>query len=135
MAEFPKIHNFAKPEIRNGKITFTYITSLGKVVTETKDILESEEIAERIKDRHERFYDSGPGTRESEFSRAERKYISAHPELILRKVWSLLDKDGKVEMSMMLEMNSHMGISDPKWAKEHTEKRNTIMGDDGGYLD
>jgi len=37
---FPEIHNGTKPVIKEGKTIFTYITSLGDVITQTKEILE-----------------------------------------------------------------------------------------------
>ncbi len=131
---FPKIHNGARPVIKEGKTIFTYITSLGDVITETKEILDPEEIKEIVMNRMYRFKEAGPGSRESEISRAERKWISAHPESILKETYELLDEHGKMEMSMMLDMNSHFGISDKKWADKNVEERKHIIGDNGSVL-
>lgn len=121
--------NGAKAVVRDGRITFTYLDSFGDVITETKKLLSPKEIKVKVLDRMERFKDAGPGSRESEISRAERKCISGHPESLLRETWDLLDDHGKMEFSMMLSMDSHYGISDPKWAKEHEEERTEIIGD------
>lgn len=129
MSGFPEPHNGGKASIRDDEITFTYITSFGEVITETKRLLDSGKIVNKIKDRTRRFKDAGPGSRESELSRAERKWIAAHPISILKQAWNLLDKDGKMEMSMMLDMNAHYGISDKKWAEEYVKERESIIGD------
>jgi len=129
-SKFPAIHNSGKAKLSGGNITFTWIDSLGKVHTDTKKLLSANEMAGMIEERMERFHLAGPGSRESEESRAERKHISAHPEKDLREVWRLLDEHGQMEMAMMLDMNSHHGISDPKWAKAHASRRSEIVGDD-----
>lgn len=121
--------NGAKAKFHDDKLTFTYIDSYGDVLTETKPILTPFEVKQKVVDRMDRFHYAGPGSRESEISRAERKWISAHPEKCLKKVWDLLDDHGKMEMSMMLGMDSHHGISDPKWAKQHVKERHEIVGD------
>jgi len=134
MSKFPKIHNGAPAVIWEGKVTFTYITSLGNVVHERKPILEVHQVMDKVRDRMMRFRKAGPGSRESEYSRAERKYVSAQSESLLRKVWDVLDDDEKMEMSMMLSEDSHFGISDPAWARKHAEKKDYIIGDDGEDL-
>ncbi len=126
---FPKIHNGAKPIIKDDTLTFTYIDSYGDIITETKNILSPDQIKQRVMDRLSRFKNAGPGSRESELSRAERKYVSAHSEKILKQAWSKLDEHGQMEMSMMLDMSSHFGISDPKWAENHAGEREEIIGD------
>lgn len=128
-SKFPHIMNGAKAIIRDDKLTFTYIDSYADVITETKPMLTPMEVCQKVIDRMERFKCSGPGVRESEISRAERKWISAHPEKCLKKAWDQLDEYGKMEMSMMLSMDSHHGISDPGWAKKHTDERHEIVGD------
>lgn len=110
-------------------MTFTYLDSYGDLITETKPILSVDQICEHIMDRHQQFIDAGPGSRESEASRAIRKWISAHPIRLLKRAWSKLDEEGKMEMSMMLSKDSHHGISDPKWAKENRKSRYEIVGD------
>ncbi len=126
---FPKINNGAKAHIDGKGITFTYMNSFSDVITETKPILTPSKIKQKVVDRMERFHDAGPGTRESEISRAERKWISAHPVSLLQRVWDKLDEHGRMEMSMMLSEKSHYGISDPSWAKAHKKEREAIMGD------
>lgn len=128
-SEFPHLMNGAKAIIKDDKITFTYIDSYGSVITDTKKLLSSKEIKEKVMDRMHRFRSAGPGVRESEISRAERKYISGHPEDRLKEAWELLDEHGQMEMAMMLSMDSHYGISDPEWAKKNVEERPEIIGD------
>ena len=127
--KFPHIMNGAKAKKSNGKLTFTYIDSYGNVITETKKQLTAKEICDKVIESHDRFGMSGPGSRESELSRAERKYISAHDEPMLREVWDLLDENNKMEMSMMLSMDAHHGISDKTWADKHAKERSNIIGD------
>ena len=126
---FPEMMNGAKGQMRNGKVTFTYLDSYGEVITETKNILNPREIREKVMDRMKRFHSGGPGVRESETSRAERKWVSAHPIALLKDAWDKLDNHGKMEMSMMLSRDSHHGISNPKWAKAHEKDRSNIIGD------
>ncbi len=127
--KFPTIHNGAKPKRSNGKLTFTYFDSFGEPLEDTKHELTPMEICQKVKDRMERFMLAGPGVRESEISRLERKWISAHGLSTLRQAWELLDAHGKMEMQMMLDENSHFGISDPAWAKRHKKDRHAIEGD------
>ncbi len=126
---FPKMMSGAKAKISNGGMTFTYLNSYGEKIDETKPILTSFEIKQKVTDRMERFHYAGPGARESEISRAERKWISAHSEECLKKAWNLLDEHGKMEMSMLLSKDSHYGISNPDWAKKHSKERHSIIGD------
>ncbi|KKN00372.1 hypothetical protein LCGC14_1138470 [marine sediment metagenome] len=132
--EFPTIRQEGKAKIEDGEITFTWITTLGKPVTETKPLLTPEKIVQVTKARHERFHSMPPGTRESEQARLDRKHVSAHPEKTLRAAWDLMDEDTQMELCMMLDESSHYGISDPKWAKEHQGKASEVMGDDGKAL-
>ena len=133
-SKFPMIYQEGKAKIEGGQIEFCYITSLGKVVKASKPLLGAEEIVEKTKARHARFKEEGPGTRESEESRAERKCISAHPEKCLKEAWEKMDEDTRMEFVMMLSMDSHYGISDPEWAEAHAEKVPSIQGDDGESL-
>ena len=126
---FPKMMNGAKARMSDGDMTFTYITSFGDVITETKPVLSVDRICEHVKDRMHQFHSAGPGVRESETSRAIRKWISGHPVSILRSAWDKLDDHGRMEMDMMLSEKSHHGISDPKWAKAHSKERESIIGD------
>lgn len=121
--------NGAKAVFSNGKLTYTYIDSYGEVITDTKKVLTPEQVAQKVRGRLHRFMDAGPGVRESEISRAERKCISAHPEKCLREAWNLLGDHGKMEMSMMLSMDSHHGISDKTWADKNAKERPNIIGD------
>lgn len=134
-AKFPRIHNFGQAHIEGTQITFSYFDSNGQLMTETKYILSPAEIASRTKQRLARFKSLPPGTRESDESRSERKWISAHPEGELRKSWALMDEDTRMEFVMMLDMNSHLGISDPAWAAERPNIAPTgVRGDDGEEL-
>lgn len=129
---FPRIHNFGQAHIEGSQMTFTYFDSHGKIMTETKYILPPSKIARRTADRHARFKSLPPGTRESEYSRKERKWISAHPIGELRKAWALMDKETKMEFEMMFDRSSHTGISDPAWASEHRSIMvQGVKGDDG----
>jgi len=128
-SEFPHIWNGAKATKSDGELTFTYVDSYGDVITETKPVCTVKQICRMTYDRHERFGNSGPGSRESELSRAERKWVSAHDESILREVWNQLDEDGKMEFSMMLSMDSHHGISSKEWADKHAKDKEEIIGD------
>ena len=127
---FPKIHNNGKAEISGNQITFSHIDSYGIPMTETARVLSPKKIASMVSDRLARFQKAGPGSRESETSRQERKYISGHPESTIRAAWELLDDHNKMELEMMLDMSSHHGISDPAWMKTHARRRDSIIGDD-----
>ena len=127
---FPHIHNSGKAEIQDNNITFSYVDSYGHGLTETAKVLSPRRMAMMIEARMKRFHSAGPGSRESEQSRQERKYISAHPEETLREAWNILDDHGKMEMDMMLDPSSHHGISDPDWIKSHVKRRDEIIGDD-----
>lgn len=122
--------NGAKAIRSHGTLEFTYLDSYGEAITEVLPELTCQQICNKIMGRMYRFKEAGPGIRESEISRAERKWISAHPLETLKKVWSGLDHHGQMEMSMMLSKDSHYGISNPDWAEEHMEKRKKISGDD-----
>ncbi len=128
--KFPTVSRGGNPKIQRGVVRFTYLDSLSRVHTKSKPLMDSKEIAKRIVERMERFHAAGPGSRESESSRAERKWISAHPEAILRRAWAALDDHGKMEMVMMLDHNSHWSTSDPAWAEKHQKARSKIYGDD-----
>lgn len=123
------MNNGGKTKLSEGGITFTYMNSYGDVITETKTVLDVDGICEHVKDRMHQFHSAGPGVRESEVSRAIRKWISAHPVSLLRQAWDKLDDHGRMEMDMMLSEKSHYGISDPTWAKKHRKEREVIIGD------
>ena len=126
---FPAISRGGKPEISGNSVRFTYLDSLSQVHTNTKPLMAAEEIARRIEARMKRFHSAGPGSRESESSRAERKWISAHPDAVLHKAWEQLDEHGKMEMVMMLDHNSHWSTSDPQWAASHAKNFQNNQGD------
>ena len=127
--KFPEMMSGAKPHMSSGKMTFTYLNSYGDVITETKPVLDPQQIKQHVMDRLHQFHDAGPGVRESETSRAIRKWISAHPKHLLVTAWNRMNDHGKMEMDMMFSKKSHYGISDPKWAKAHSEGREAIIGD------
>lgn len=135
MASFPTIHNGATPYIKDGYVSFSYSTSRGKIVTERKELLDSNQIKDRVIARLERFRKAGLGSRESEHSRAERKFISTHPKDTLKEAFNSLDDHGKMEFSMMFDMNSHFGHSSLKWLSDNVERRETIIGDNDSPLD
>ncbi len=126
---FPHMMSGAKPSIRDNKLNFTYIDSYGEVIDDIRPILSPTQIRRKVMARMRRFEDAGPGSRESEISRAERKWISAHPRQLLKVAWNLLDEHSKMEMSMMLSEYSHYGISSPSWARRHARERHEIIGD------
>jgi len=126
---FPKMMAGSKAQLRDGHMTFTYLNSYGDVITETKPILDCDQICEKVMDRYNQFHSAGPGVRESEMSRAIRKWISAHSGSLLRNAWNKLNEHGQMEMSMMLSQDSHYGISDPNWANAHKDDRLEIIGD------
>ena len=132
--KFPHIHNPGKAMIENGEVTFTYMDSLQNAITKTKAVLTAQQIVTKTKARLARFKKSPIGTRESESSRAERKYISAHPESLLRRAFELMDEHTRMEMSMMLDRSSHAGISDPAWAQRKDDELKAMVGDDGRKL-
>ena len=129
-SKFPHIHNSGEAIYQDGNVTFSWFNSLGQSITETLKILPAKRIAALMVARLGRFQSAGPGSREGEHSRAERKYISAHSEKVLREAWELLDDAGQMEMAMALDMNSHHGISDPDWMEKHRSRRENIVGDD-----
>lgn len=134
MTTFPKMMNHGKPTLKDGKVTFSYLDSHSRPVTETKPVLEAAVIARMIQARLKRFHDAVPGARESDKSRRERKWMAAHPEGLLRKAWELLDEHGKMEASMLFSMDSHHGVSDPAWIAKHAERTIQVEGDDGKGL-
>ena len=134
MSTFPKMMSHGKPTVSSGQVTFTYLDSHSRPVTETKSVLEAAVIARMIKARSKRFHDAAPGARESDKSRRERKWMAAHPAGLLRKAWGLLDEPGKMEFDMAFNQNSHHGVSDQAWAAKHAERTTRVEGDDGKGL-
>lgn len=126
---FPEMMNGGKAKVSDGHLTFTYLNSFGDVITETKPVLSIDDICEHVMDRYHQFHDAGPGVRESEASRATRKWLSAHSLSILKKAFHKLDGHGQMEMEMMFSKMSHYGISDPGWAEAHKSDRTDIVGD------
>lgn len=97
-------------------------------------ILNPQQIADRIKKREIRFDESAENSRESDESRAERKYLAAHPRGLLILARRLLGAAGKEEFDTMFDGNSHNGISDPKWVEENARNLDAVHGDDGEPL-
>lgn len=126
---FPEMMNSGRAKMSDGHLTYTYLNSFGDVITETKPMLNCDEICEHVMDRYDQFHNAGPGVRESEASRATRKWLSAHPIRLLKQAFHKLDEHGQMEMEMMFSKMSHHGISDPKWAKAHRQDRESIIGD------
>lgn len=133
-SKFPHIHNEGKALIVDGKITFTYFDSLGAPHTETKKVLSPNAIVELVQARLRRFKSMPPGTRESEESRVERKWIASHLPVHLRQAWDRMTESTRMEFVMMLSMDSHHGISDPAFAQEQTRRLPEVSGDDGKEL-
>lgn len=133
-SKFPMIHNEGKALVKDGKVTFTYFDSHGQPHTPTWAVLSPSEIIDRTRKRLARFKSMPPGTRESEESRTERKWISAHPISILRRAWDRMSEPNRMEFAMMLAMESHHGISDPKFAEEQKRRLKSVSGDDGRTL-
>ena len=82
---FPHIHNSGEAIYQDGNVTFSWFNSLGQSITETLKILPAKRIAALMVARMGRFQSAGPGSREGEQSREERKYVSAHPRNF---IWS-----------------------------------------------
>jgi len=133
-SKFPHIHNEGKALIVDGKITFTYFDSLSKPYTVTEKMLSPSAIVVLTRARMARFKSMPPGTRESEESRQERKWIAGHPPALLRRAWDRMSEETRMEFVMMLDMSSHHGISDPAFAEKQTERLKEVSGDDGKEL-
>ena len=134
--DFPTPANSAKAVISGNRITFSYLDSYSQPQTETKPLLKPEQIVKMVKARDRRFDEQQPpGARESDTSRAERKWIVAHPPQILFDAWDLADEETKQEMATMFDPESHHGISDPAWLKTHAKGTDTMIGDNGKTLD
>lgn len=124
--KFPTLANSGKAEIKGKKITFTYLDSYAKAQTETKPLLDEDEIIELVDKRKKTFYDSPAGARESDELRSDRKYIAAHPIDLLKSAFEKMDEDQKMEFDMMLSHSSHHGISDPDEVEEYEDPQKTI---------
>ena len=127
---FPNIARAGQGKIDRGFITYHFLNSFSQPVERIAYLLEPEEIVAKTKARHNRFHSTGPGSRESESSRGERKLISAHPMRTLHEAYELMDEPTRMEFNMMLDEKSHYGNSDPIWMKTHAMFRNRIVGDD-----
>lgn len=128
---FPKMLNHGKAKTVAGVLLqFSYLDSRSRGVTEIRPALRPDGIVSLVQERMDRFRKAPPGARESDRSRRERKYISAHPPQILHKAWNLMNEGQRMEFDMMLSSSSHHGISDPNWVKEHQEPTGQVLGDD-----
>lgn len=130
MTIFNAPDNSAKPVIHDGQVTYSYFDSNGRPHTETRKLLEPNKIVQMVSARMQRFESAPLGSRESELSRAERKYIAAQPVEALREAWRLMDEDVRGEFSSMMDGNSFHGISDPKWLAKYEHPHPEITGDD-----
>lgn len=133
-SRFPRIHNATRARRAEGMVTFSFFDSLGQGVTRTLPLLTPTEVIRLTEQRLDRFKSQPAGTRESEQSRAERKYVSAQPEAILRAAWEDMGPKLRMEFEMMLDMSSHFGISDPDYVEQHSTKLHAVQGDDGKPL-
>jgi hypothetical protein len=132
--QYPDVHNHGVAEIHdNGRmITFTYLDSWNTAHTVTLPVLTPAQIVLSVEGRHKRFEES-PG-RESNDSRFQRKYISAQRPSVLLRAFQLMDESTRMEFSMMLDSNSHHGISNRSWAEAHQTHEVQMRGDDGRPL-
>lgn len=131
---FPDIHNEGKAGMAGGMIAFTYLDSTLNAITVAKPLLTAYEIVTKTKERLAMFKSAPPGARESDISRYERKYISAHPEGILIRAWKMMDHHTKMEFVMMLDRRSHHGMSDPAWAHRNAANLTEVIGNDEKVL-
>jgi len=131
---FPMPDRGEAPLITHGKLTYSYLDSFGSARTETKPALSAQQIIELVKQRMMRFDRAGPGARESDFSRRERKYITAHPIGLLKAAWARADKMTRMEMAMMFDPNSHYGNSSRAWVEKNQRPHQQVIGDDGAPL-
>lgn len=131
---FPEIHNEGKASVAGGSIAFTFLDSTLHAVTVAKPLLTAVEIVAKTKERLAQFKSAPPGARESDFSRSERKYISAHPKGILTHAWQMMNHHTKMEFVMMLDKRSHHGISDPAWAQRNAANLTKVIGNDRKVL-
>lgn len=131
--QFPKMHNSGTPKINetDNTVNFWYMDSRRAAVNDTMPLLPPEAIVRLTTARLEGFKRGGPGTRESEASRAKRKWISAHPQRTLLQAWQLMDEDTRMEFVMMLDEKSHHGISDSLWLAKREAPTGLVHGDDG----
>ncbi len=134
MSGFPKMMNSGKAKIADKQVTFSYLDSKSEAKTVTKPLLSPDRIVTMVRGRDERFDKAGPGARESDRSRTERKYISAQPKATLILARRKMDDHLKMEFDMMLDQNSHHGISDPKWIEVYAGNFPEVIGDDGKPL-
>jgi len=131
---FPVMDNSGTAQIKDGQVTFSYMDSWGRAQTETRPLLTPAQIVAMAHARDKRFEAVGEFCRESDESRTERKYIAAQPRLILLRAWALAKGEDRDELAMMLDGNSHHGISDPKWLKANAKAKQTVLADDGKTL-
>jgi hypothetical protein len=132
--DLPELTNHGSNKVADGSITFSWLSSTGRGITHTMPLLSPKEIVDLVKQRMARFKQAGPHSRESDSSRCQRKYIAAHPGVVLHKAWDLGDKDVRAEMAEMFNPDSHHGTSDPAWLQDNTKPSGTVIGDDGTAL-
>ena len=120
--------------VKGGNVTFSYIDSFGRAHTDTKPLLTAAEIVKIAKERDERFDTAGEWSRESDETRAERKYVAAQPGATLREAWALAKGVVREELATMLDGNSHHGTSDPRWLAQNADPAPAITDDHGEEL-
>ena len=130
MTDFPNIGNKGHAEAQGARVTYTYIDSYSRAKTVTRPILTADGVIRLLNQRMKHFGEASPGARESEATRANRKYIAAQPLTVLRAAWREMDPDQQKEFQNMLDKISYSGISDQKWAEQNQKPTKTIIGDD-----
>lgn len=128
--KFPHVHNHGKAKVADGEVTYTFLDSHSRPQTVTKPLLQADRIVQMTRERLSRFKSAPPGARESKRSRKERKYVAAQPMSMLRKAFTMMSEELRMEFDMMLDMSSHHGISDTIWAHTHARPQKNVVGDD-----
>ena len=133
-SNFPDIGNQGHAEANGARLTYTYIDSYSRAKTVTRPVLTADGVLRFLEKRMKQFHDAPPGARESDATRADRKYISAQPLSVLRAAWGKMNADQKDEFRTMLDKVSYSGISDPKWAEKNERPTKEVVGDDNQPL-
>lgn len=134
MTDFPNIGNKGHAEAQGARLTYTYIDSYSRAKTVTRPVLTADGVIRLLDKRMRHFGEAPPGARESEATRADRKYIAAQPLSVLRAAWREMNEDQRKEFQNMLDKISYSGISDKGWAEQHQKPTKSIVGDDNAPL-
>lgn len=118
--------NSGKPTYKGDKVTYTYLDSYIKPVTETRQQLDAEGVLELVDKRRAAFGEAPAGAREGDELRSDRKYVAAQKQAVLKQAWVKADSDQKFELAMMLDHTSHHGLSDPKEVHEYADEQDEI---------